>query len=118
MESLESYRLNQPLGHSPKPPNTYFSKPKTTLSPQLSNSSVSSTNSTLKKQRPVSVTIGEYPTNTYRKQPGKFNFLQNGHDDLDGSIQTNQQITSQFVTELAQTLNRKKTESMVSEVVL
>lgn len=114
MESLESFKLNQPINTNPKPPNTYFSNAKTPLHTQLSNGSTTSRNSTLKKVRPVSVTIGEYPSGTTRKQPNRFDFLPNGNQDkLDGSP-----ISSQLANELAQTLNRsnlkKRTESMVS----
>lgn len=69
-----------------------------------------------KQQRPVSVTIGEYPSGTIRKQPSRFNFLQNGVDEVDKS--PDRPISSQLASELAQTLNRsnlrKRTESMVS----
>lgn len=117
MESIESFKLNQPTNLKPKPPNTYFNKPKPPLTSQLSNGSITS-NSTLKKARPVSVTIGEYPSGTSRKQPTRFDFLPNGNNDrLDGSS-----ISSQLATELAQTLNRsnlkKRTESMVSQIKL
>lgn len=68
-----------------------------------------------KQQRPVSVTIGEYPSGTVRKQPTKFDFLQNGADEVDKS--PDRPISSQLASELAQTLNRsnlrKRTESMV-----
>lgn len=117
MESLESFKLNQPTNIKPKPPNTYFNKQP--LSSKLSNGSITSnTSATLKKSRPVSVTIGEYPSGTTRKQPTRFDFLPNGSQDrLDGSP-VNQPISSQFASELAQTLNRsnlrKRTESMVS----
>lgn len=113
MESLDSFKLNQPSEHNPKPPNVYFSKK--ALSAQLSNGSISSNTSTT-KQRPVSVTIGEYPSGMTRKQPSKFNFLQNGHDEQDKTA--NQPLTCQLASELASTLSRsnlrKKTESMVS----
>lgn len=116
MESLESFRLNNPSNPWPKPPNTYFNRPKTALSSQLSNGSTCSTISG-KKQRPVSVTIGEYPSGSLRKQPGKLDFLQNGAGD-DVERNCNGSISSQFATELAHTLSRsnlrKRTESMVS----
>lgn len=115
MESLESFRLNNPSSPWPKPPSTYFNKPKASLSAQLSNSSTVSTTST-KKQRPVSVTIGEYPSGSLRRQPGKLDFLQNGVDEPDKGCNGNT-ITSQFASELANTLSRsnlrKRTESVV-----
>lgn len=115
MESLESFKLNNPSDVRPKPPNTYFNRPKVRLSSQLSNDSNSSTSTMRKQQRPVSVTIGEYPSGTVRKQPSKFDFLQNGADEVDKS--PNRPISSQLASELAQTLGRsnlrKRTESMV-----
>lgn len=104
MESLESFKLNNPLGHKrPKPPDTYFNK-------------TNSGNSTMRKQRPVSVTIGEYPSGSLRKQPGRLDFLMDGTEKTPPKVK--QPITNQFASELAQTLNRsnlkKRTESMVS----
>ncbi|KAJ8967263.1 hypothetical protein NQ314_002991, partial [Rhamnusium bicolor] len=75
MESLDSFKINNPSDIKPKPPSTYFQKRQ--LSAQLSNGSTSSMNS-LKKPRPVSVTIGEYPS--MRRHPGRLDFLQNGTD--------------------------------------
>ncbi|XP_008192662.2 harmonin isoform X1 [Tribolium castaneum] len=104
MESLESFKLNNPGGNKPKPPNTYF---------KMSNGTASST-STIRKQRPVSVTIGEYPSGTMRKTPGRLDFLQNGTETSPSP--TNTPISNQLASELAQTLNRsnlrKRTESM------
>lgn len=111
MESLESFKINNPSDIRPKPPNTYFQKKQ--LSAQISNGSASSVAS-LKKPRPVSVTIGEYPS--MRRQPGRLDFLQNGTDDI---CRGKQPITSQLASELTQTLNRsnlrKRTESMVRD---
>ncbi|KAJ8939760.1 hypothetical protein NQ318_004174 [Aromia moschata] len=98
MESLESVKINSPVEAKPKPPNSYF--PKRQLGAQLSNGSVSSMG-TLKKSRPVSVTIGEYPS--MRRQPGRLDFLQNGMDEKTNG---NQPITSQLATELTQTLEQ------------
>ncbi|KAK5644117.1 hypothetical protein RI129_007962 [Pyrocoelia pectoralis] len=110
MESLESYTLNNPNSQPPKPPNTYFNK--LPLGSRLSNGSTSSTLSN-KKQRPVSVTIGEYPSGSLRRQPGKLGFL-NANEEMDRS--SNESITTQFASELAHTLRRsnlrKRTESM------
>lgn len=116
MDSIESFKLNQPMNTNPKPPNTYFKKQP--LQSQLSNGSVTSNNSTLKKTRPVSVTIGEYPSGTSRRPPTRFDFLPNGSQDkVDGTI-GNESISNQLANELALTLNRsnlkKRTESMVS----
>lgn len=117
MDSLESYRLNQPNDNVPKPPSTYFSKRQ--LTGQLSNGSVNSTTSTLTRNRPVSVVIGEYPSGTLRPTPRKLDFLQNGTDKTDGNRRSDgQQLVEQFASELSQTLSRsnlrKKTESVVS----
>ncbi|GLV35768.1 uncharacterized protein CBL_01080 [Carabus blaptoides fortunei] len=101
MDSLESFKLNHPAAPDPKPPSTYFNKPP---------ASPASGKSTLKKTRPVSVTIGEYPSGTNRRPPSKFDFLTNGNaDHVDGTP-----ITSRLQSELVQTLSRsnlkKRTE--------
>lgn len=118
MESLESFKLDGPQDLTPKPPNTYFNNKKK-LTAQLSNDSIGSTATMRKQQRPVSVTIGEYPSGTIRKQPSRFDFLQNGGGSVDEVDKSpDRPINSQFASELAQTLNRsnlrKRTESMVS----
>lgn len=114
MESMDSFKINNPSNGKPKPPSTYFQKPPLTGS--LSVGSGMQLNGAKKSQRPVSITIGEYPT--LRKQPGKLNFLHNG-DTVDGD---HSPITSQFASELAQTLNRsqlrRRTESVVSYFLL
>ncbi|XP_019876324.2 harmonin isoform X2 [Aethina tumida] len=108
MESLESFRLDG-TNEVPKPPNTYFKK---NLCGTLSNgSSANSINGTLRKQRPVSVTIGEYPT-MRRQQPGKLDFL-----GVNGVKENSKQpVSTQFSNELAETLKRsnlrKRTESV------
>ncbi|XP_060531155.1 harmonin isoform X2 [Cylas formicarius] len=80
------------------------------ISGQLSTP-VTKSNGTLIKKRPVSVTIGEYPS--MRRQPGKLDFLQNG-DRVD--YRRDESISSRLTSELTQTLNRsnlkKRTESM------
>lgn len=102
MESLESFKLNNPSSPTPRPPNTYFMKqPSGTL--------------TMKKANPqVSVTIGEYPTNTFRKQPSKLEFLSN--DLVDGNARKDEPVGSRLQSELVQTLSRsnlkKKTENV------
>lgn len=99
MESLESFRINNPSQLRPKPPNTYFHK----------------NSESLPNGRPVSITIGEYPS--LRKQPGKLDFLHNRSVDESNLNGKDSSISTQFASELAQTLNRshlrKKTESMV-----
>lgn len=115
MESLESFKLNNPSNLLPKPPNTYFNN--RTKTSQLSNGSISSNSISGMKQRPVSVIIGQYPSGSLRKQPGKLDFLSNGYDDIEKK--SNNSINSKFASELAYTLNRsnlkKRTESMVSK---
>lgn len=138
MESLESFKLNHPSVSKPKPPNTYFNKPKLTgqmsagsVSSQSSQTSLSSQSSQnshnsqstqssmttlLRKPRPVSVTIGEYQTGTNRRLPiNKFDFLTNNEDQADSSQE--EPITSRLASELAQTLSRsnlrKRTETNV-----
>lgn len=111
MDSIDSVKLNNPSTLRPKHPQTYFKQP---LTSQLSNGSTTST-STIgsRKQRPVSVTIGEYPSGTLRKQPGRLDFL-NGNGDAEKI--SGGPICTQFASELAHTLSRsnlrKRTESM------
>ncbi|CAH0561329.1 unnamed protein product [Brassicogethes aeneus] len=113
MESLESFRLD---GNSevPKPPNTYFKK---SLSGQLSNGSTAnnSVNGTLRRSRPVSVTIGEYPT-MRRNHVGKLDFLGSDEVDSNGGKFSKRPVSAQFSSELAETLKRsnlkKRTESV------
>ncbi|CAH2268140.1 jg8150 [Pararge aegeria aegeria] len=102
VESLESYKLKNPLNVTPKPPSNYFIK--------APNGSA-----TMKKHaRPVSVTIGEYANNVGRKEPSKLDFL-NG-DKTDPRTPDDEPITSRLQSELALTLSRsnlrKKTEAL------
>ncbi|CAH2063327.1 unnamed protein product, partial [Iphiclides podalirius] len=103
IESLESYKLKNPLHVQPKPPSNYFVK-------------APNGTATMKKiTRPVSVTIGEYVNNVGRREPLKLDFL-NG-DKVDGHIvPDNEPISSRLQSELALTLSRsnlrKKTEAL------
>ncbi|XP_068906640.1 harmonin isoform X3 [Tenebrio molitor] len=104
MDSLESFKLNNPGGIRPKPPDTYFNR-----------SPLGSGTNTVRKARPVSVTIGEYPSGTMRRTPGRLDFL---HGGADGPKSPNVPISNQLASELAMTLNRsnlrKRTESMAN----
>lgn len=106
IESLESYKLKNPLNVQPKPPSNYFVK-------------APNGTATMKKiARPVSVTIGEYVNGVGRREPLKLDFL-NG-DKIDGHLLPgNEPISSRLQSELALTLSRsnlrKKTEALVSE---
>ncbi|XP_018327371.1 harmonin isoform X2 [Agrilus planipennis] len=98
-------------------PNSFGSPPQ--CPPLPGAGGVSPETSTLRK-RPVSVVIGEYPSDTLRRQPGKLDFLQNSLDEIDRSSQSSgDSISSQLASELAQTLNRsnlrRKTESVANE---
>ncbi|CAK1578314.1 unnamed protein product [Parnassius mnemosyne] len=103
IESLESYKLKNPLNVQPKPPSNYFIK-------------APNGTATMKKiARPVSVTIGEYVNNVGRREPLKLDFL-NG-DKVDGHlIPDDEPISSRLQSELALTLSRanlrKKTEAL------
>lgn len=105
-------KLESSQGNNNKSPSSYYN-----LSRTNSSNSNPASNCTLKPQRPISVVIGEYPSRSVRKQPGKLDFLQNGHDSSSQGT-PNQSISSQLASELAQTLNRfnlkKRTESVVS----
>lgn len=113
MESLESFKINNPSDVKPKPPCTYFKK--RSLTSTVSSQSTSSNTSTIRRSRPVSVTIGEYPS--MRRQPGKLDFLQNGSSNGTGSS-NDDSLGSRLTSELTQTLNRsnlkKRTESMAN----
>jgi len=105
MESLESFKLNNPSSPAPKPPSTYFMKQQ---------------NGTLtmkKASQQISVTIGEYPTNTFRKQPSKLGFL-NGDVVDSGKLKSDEPVGSRLQSELTQLLSKsnlkKKTESVRS----
>lgn len=111
MDSLDSFKLNNSssTNSKPKPPNNYFQKNK--LCPQLSNASITSTDS-VDFGRGVNVTIGGYvPKNT----PGKLDFLKTAEKRVIGKKES---ISNCLASELTQTLNRsnlrKRTESMVS----
>lgn len=105
LDSLESYKLKNPSSNPPKPPPNYFMK-------------APNGTATMKKHtRPVSVTIGEYPYGSSRKEPTKLDFLNS--DKIDGA--TNDEDTSisnRLQSELVLTLSRsnlrKKTEALVS----
>lgn len=103
LESIESYKLRNPSLVQPKPPSTYF---------------VRTTNGVdNKKKRPVSITIGEYPSNGIRKEPSKLGFLNseklNGVDTIDDGSITNR-LQSELTLTLSRSNLRKKTESVVS----
>ncbi|XP_030755760.1 uncharacterized protein LOC115882066 isoform X2 [Sitophilus oryzae] len=98
MQPTDSYKSSNSLDIMPKHPSTNCAK-----------------TSTIRKSRPISVTIGEYPS--MRKQPGKLDFIQNGgKDSLD--VRQDESLGSRLTSELTQTLNRsnlrKRTESMAN----
>ncbi|XP_050342088.1 uncharacterized protein LOC126768180 [Nymphalis io] len=103
VDSLESYKLKNPINVAPKVPSNYFIK--------APNGST-----TMKKHaRPVSVTIGEYVNNIGRKEPSKLDFL-NGNKSDTHRTAGDEPITSRLQSELALTLSRsnlrKKTEAL------
>lgn len=104
LDSLESFKLKNPSSVQPKPPSTYFvHAPNGTA--------------TMKKHvRPVSVTIGEYPSGGGRKEPSKLGFLNdkpNGVDAVD-SVPISNRLQSELVMTLSRSNLRKKTDSTVS----
>lgn len=117
MESLESFRINNPSHLKPKPPNTYFQKSPETLPNGFDYYDQREVNNC---RRPISITIGEYPT--LRKQPGKLDFLQNRSNEEPSMNGKESPITTQFASELARTLTRsqlrKRTESMVRVLLI
>lgn len=107
MDSLESFKINNPSSVKPIPPSNYFQKKN--LCSKLSNGSVSSFGG-LEKPRAVNVSIGEYAT--VRSPPGRLDFLNLGRNTVD--------FSGGLASELTQTLNKsnlkKRTESMVNNL--
>ncbi|KAJ9593776.1 hypothetical protein L9F63_027581, partial [Diploptera punctata] len=109
MQSIESFILSNPQSQKPRPPDTYFVVPE--KKGNLANGSDSNQLSwraekLRNKPRPVSVTIGEYPTGVERRTPARFDFLPshnvaNNTPETDGSS-----INCKLQSELTQTLLR------------
>ncbi|CAK1551756.1 unnamed protein product [Leptosia nina] len=104
VDSLESYKLQNPANVPPKPPSNYFLK------------APNGTATMKKHSRPVSVTIGEYVNHMNgRREPSKLEFL-NGDKKNGSQLLDDESITSRLQSELALTLSRsnlrKKTETM------
>ncbi|XP_024085655.1 whirlin [Cimex lectularius] len=98
MQSLESFKLTNPSKVKPKPPNTYF-----TQNPSLTSDTSNGTASTLPiKDKPV-VTIREYPGGKERKNPAKFDFLQNIPPPV---ANDGEPIGARLQNELSHTLSR------------
>ncbi|KAK9509115.1 hypothetical protein O3M35_006502 [Rhynocoris fuscipes] len=104
MQSLESFKLTDPAKVKPKPPNTYFTQNSSSNQSDTSNGTASTVPIKDNKSKPI-VTIREYPAGKERKNPTKFDFLQNI-----SSTQTvdddKQPIASRLQNELSQTLQR------------
>lgn len=117
MQSIESYKLTNPQSQKPKPPDTYFLD--SLRNAKLTNGSDSSQVSwraekLRNKPRPVSVTIGEYPTGVERRAPSRFDFLPshnaaNTTSETDGS-----NINGKLQSELTQTLLRSNLRKKTS----
>ncbi|KAF6199796.1 hypothetical protein GE061_006094 [Apolygus lucorum] len=100
MQSLESFKLTNPSKVKPRPPSTYF----TPTASSHSDTSNGSTASTLPmKDKPI-VTIREYPDGKERRNPVKFDFLQNIGPPT--STASGQPIACRLQDELSQTLSR------------
>jgi hypothetical protein len=84
------------------------------------NQSVSRGDRLAGKQRPISITIGEYPSGVERRVPTRFDFLPTCATDVRKSTSQvdGSSITCQLQSELAQTLSRsnlrKQTDSQVN----
>lgn len=106
LESLESYKLKNPLNVAPKPPSNYFVK------------APNGTTTMKKLTRPVSVTIGEYAYGgAGRREPTKLEFLNGDKPDVSNSkliCDDDTSISNRLQSELVMTLSRsnlrKKTE--------
>lgn len=106
LESLESYKLKNPVTVPPKPPSSYFMK-------------APNGTATMKKiTRPVSVTIGEYVySGNGRREPTKLEFLSCDKTDHQKAVYDDEaSISNRLQSELALTLSRsnlrKKTEAL------
>ncbi|XP_049807844.1 serine-rich adhesin for platelets-like isoform X1 [Schistocerca nitens] len=124
MESLESFKLTNPRGPPPKPPQTYFNTTKERPSTMDSSSSSSSDGSTssksqasIKKHRPVSVIIGEYPSGKEKRQPSKFDFLDNAvsNGTQNCPVENKMPVSSLLHSELSQTLSRSNLRRRTEE---
>jgi len=84
------------------------------------NRSTSRDGRTTGKQRPISVTIGEYPSGVEKRIPTRFDFLAAPATDVRKSTPSvdGSNVTGQLHSELAQTLSRsnlrKQTDSQVN----
>ncbi|KAJ9588113.1 hypothetical protein L9F63_018522, partial [Diploptera punctata] len=117
MQSIESFILSNPQSQKPRPPDTYFVVPE--KKGNLANGSDSNQLSwraekLRNKPRPVSVTIGEYPTGVERRTPARFDFLPshnvaNNTPETDGSS-----INCKLQSELTQTLLRSNLKKKVT----
>ncbi|XP_069675086.1 harmonin isoform X2 [Periplaneta americana] len=108
MQSIESFTLTNPHSTKPKPPETYFVPVRNKTKPQNPSDSTRRDNKQAGKQRPVSITIGEYPSGVERRVPTRFDFLPtNTTDGKKTSVSSDgSNITCQLQSELAQTLSR------------
>lgn len=107
LESIDSYKLQNPSSPQPKPPSAYFV-------------AQSSGPPTMKKtNRPVSVTIGEYGGGAvgYRKEPSKFDFIAKSNENSPTSslpspttptngIKEDGNVSNMLRSELEMTLSR------------
>lgn len=104
LESLESFKLKNPSSVQPKPPSNYFVR-------------APNGTATMKKHvRPVSVTIGEYPSGGLRKEPSKLDFIANekanGVNGTD-TIPISNRLQSELALTLSRSNLRKKTDSII-----
>jgi len=110
MQSIESFTLKNPQSPKPKPPETYFvpARNKNKTQNSSTNQSTLRDGRTTGKQRPISVTIGEYPSGVERRIPTRFDFLSAPAADVRKSTSSvdGSNITGQLHSELTQTLSR------------
>lgn len=100
MESIESFRMNDPSSPIPRPPSMYFA-------PQSSGPPTMKKN---QNQR-VSVTIGEYGGGPNRKEPTKFDFIERANENQSGDV------SERLRSELEKTLSRSNLKNRnVAEV--
>lgn len=87
MESIESFKLNNPSSPKPRPPSVYFN-PQSSGPPTMK-----------KSHKPISVTIGEYAGG--RKEPTKFDFIKRNGNETDDD-----DVSNRLQSELEKTLSR------------
>lgn len=106
MESIESFKMNQPSSKIPAPPPMYFQTQK--FEP-----------TTLKKvqQKPVSVIVSSYNSN--KKEPGKLDFVDNSNNNSTNIYDENANVdmSTRLKYELEKTLSRSNLRRSLDNIL-